>query len=324
MSVSQTNRLQQILLIALVVQIALAVWVFWPKPAASQTSGPLLGDFSTDSVTSLTISDSDNTLTLTKQNDGWVLSDAGDFPVTEEQVTTLLDNIEKVQTNRMVTQTDTSHRRLQVAPDDFNRRLELTLSDGTTHDLYVGSSAGAGATHVRADDQTEVYLTGDIDAFNINPQPSGWIDTLYFTIPQTATTQLTLENSNGTFEFVKDGENWTLSDLAEDETFNQNAFTSMLNQMISVRMSEPIGTEAQADFGLDTPQATVTLDTTDETYTLIFGAKNPEDSDDYVFKASNSPYYVRISSFTGDNLINKTRADFLEAPPEEEGASELE
>ena len=317
MSMSQTNRLQQILLIVLVVQIALAVWVFWPKPAASQSSGPLLGDFSTDSVTSLAISDSEKTLTLAKQDGKWVLPDAGDFPVTETNVTTLLDNIEKVQTNRLVTQTDTSHRRLQVAPDDFNRRLELSLSNGTTHDLYVGSSAGAGATHVRLDNQPEVYLTGDLDAYNINPQAGSWIDTLYFTVPQTATTKLTLENSNGALEFVKDGENWTLSDLADGETFNQNAFTNMLNQVISVRMTEPIGTEAQADFGLDAPQATVTLATTDETDTLLVGAKNPADSDNYVFKASNSPYYVRISSFTGDNLINKTRADFLEAPAAE-------
>jgi len=317
MSMSQTNRLQQILLIVLVVQIALAVWVFWPKPAASQSSGPLLGDFSTDSVTSLAISDSEKTLTLAKQDGKWFLPDAGDFPVTETNVTTLLDNIEKVQTNRLVTQTDTSHRRLQVAPDDFNRRLELSLSNGTTHDLYVGSSAGAGATHVRLDNQPEVYLTGDLDAFSINPQAGSWIDTLYFTVPQTATTKLTLENSNGALEFVKDGANWTLSDLADGETFNQNAFTNMLNQVISVRMTEPIGTEAQADFGLDAPQATVTLATTDETDTLLVGAKNPADSDNYVFKASNSPYYVRISSFTGDNLINKTRADFLEAPAAE-------
>ena len=314
MNLSQTNRLQQILLIVLVVQIALAAWVFWPQTAASQTSGPLLSDFSTDNVSSLAISDSDKTLTLTKQDGQWVLPDAGDFPVTEANVTTLLDNIEKVQTNRLVTQTDTRHRRLQVAPDDFNRRLELTMSDGATHDLYVGSSAGAGATHVRVDNQPEVYLTGDLNAFDINPQASSWIDTLYFTVPQTATTKLTLKNGNGTFEFVKDGETWTLSDLAEGETFNQTAFTNMLNQIISVRMTEPIGTEAQADFGLDTPQATVTLDTADETYTLSVGAKNPEDSDNYIFKASNSPYYVRISSFIGDNLVNKTRSDFLEAP----------
>ncbi|MCB0164481.1 MAG: DUF4340 domain-containing protein [Anaerolineae bacterium] len=323
MNLSQTNRLQQILLIVLVIQIALAVWVFWPQPAASQTSGPLLSDFSTDSVTSLAISDSENTLTLAKQDGQWVLPDAGNFPATEANVTTVLDNIEKVQTNRLVTQTDTSHRRLQVAPDDFNRRLELTMSNGTTHDLYVGSSAGAGATHVRLDNQPEVYLTGDLDAFSINPEAGSWIDTLYFTVPQTATTKLTLINGNGTFEFVKDGENWTLSNLAEDETFNQNAFTNMLNQVISVRMLDPIGTEAQADFGLDTPQATVTLDTADETYTLLVGAKNPEDSDNYVFKASNSPYYVRISSFIGDNLVNKTRADFLEAP-EAEPTSESE
>ena len=322
MDLNQTNRLQQILLIVLVVQIALAVWIFWPQTAVSQVSGPLLGDFSTDSVTGLTINDSDNSLTLAKQDGTWVLPNAGDFPVNEEPVTTLLENIEKVETNRLVTQTDTSHRRLQVADDEFNRLLEITLSDDTTRDLYVGSSAGAGATHVRVDGQSEVYLTGDLTAFDINPQASGWIETLYFTVPQTAPTKLTLENGNGTFEFVNDGESWTLSDLADDETFNETAFTTMLNQLTSVRMVEPVGTEAQADFGLDAPQATATLETAAETYTLEVGAKNPADSDDYIFKASNSPYYVRVASFTGDNLIDKTQADFLEVLEEVEESSE--
>lgn len=316
-NVTQTNRLQQILLIVLLVQIGLGVWIFWPRPAASQASDPLLGEISADDITALTISDSDNAITLTKEDGEWVLADAGDYPANSETVTSLLEDFEAVVTNRLVTQTEASHKRLQVAPDEFNRHIEITLTDGSTRDLYIGSTAGAGATHVRLDDEPEVYLTGEVSPWDINTQAAGWIDTLYFTVPQTATTKLTLENESGTLEFVREDDAWTLSDLAEDETFNESAFTSLLGQVTSVRMTEPVGQEEQASFGLDEPLATVTLETDDGVRTLLVGAQDPEDNS-YIIKASDSPYYVRIAEFTGSNLIDKTREDFLQTEEQEE------
>lgn len=324
MNTIQTNRLQQILAGALIVQILLAVWAFWPRQTATAASGPLLANVTAADVSELVISDVDRTLTLAKEGDGWVLPEAGNYPVTAENVTSLLENIEKVQTNRLVTQTDSSHKRLQVAPDDFNRRLEITTSNGETQTLYVGSSSGASATHVRLDGQPEVYLTGDLNGFEINPQAGSWIDTLYFTVPQTATTKITLENENGRFEFSRagDGQPWTFSDLAEGETLSENAVTSLLSQLSSLRMVEPLGQTEEASYGLADPLATVTLESDSQTYTLQVGAKD-EESGNYSFKASSSPYYVQVAQFTGDNLVNKTRADFLEQPPAE-GSSDQE
>jgi hypothetical protein len=326
-NLSQINRFQQILFIALIVQIALAAFIFWPRPVASQGGAPLLPGVTADQVRKLIITDNTGKrVALEKKGEEWVLFEAGDYPVKPEVVTGLLTKVEAIKTNRLVTRTEGSHKQLQVAGDDFNRRLELTLADGSSHNLYVGSSGGASATHVRVDDQAEVYLTGDIDAFEVNTQLSGWLETLYFTIPVTATTKMTLENSNGTFVFTKEGETWTMAGLAEGEVLDQDIVNGLRNQASSFRMSEPIGLEEQADFGLDNPKATITLEAADQTYTIRIGAQNPDDKT-YVAHVSSQPYYIRISDFTGNSFVEKTRADLLEAPtpaPSAEATEETE
>lgn len=312
------SKFNQILTIILAIQIALAVFVFWPQAPVQGAGGQLLPDFNANDVTFLTISDSDdNQITLVRRGDGWVLPNAGDYPADGEKILPLLEKIVGVQTNRLVTRTEASHKRLKVAGDDFNRLLEMTWQNGRNYQLYLGSSAGAGATHVRVDDQPEVYLTGELTSFEATTQASAWIDTLYYTLPQTSTVGLTLENENGTFSFVKDGDKWTMQDLTDDETLNESAVAGLLNQAASVRMTVPVGKADQPSFGLDQPLAVVTLQTQEgdeaKTYTLRVGAK--DDANSYIVSFSGSPYYVRVAEFTGNNFINKTRADFLEAIP---------
>jgi hypothetical protein len=100
------------------------------------------------------------------------------------------------------------------------RLIELELADGSRHKLYLGSSPQASATHIRLDDQPETYLSGELTSYDANAVAAGWIDTLYYTLPQTATVALTLQNENGALDFErKAGEEWTLGSLAEDESF---------------------------------------------------------------------------------------------------------
>ncbi|GIK40690.1 MAG: hypothetical protein BroJett011_45230 [Chloroflexota bacterium] len=316
------SRFNQILAVILVAQIALAAFVLWPRAAASSGGGPLLPDYKAADVTGLTLSDSEgNRLALAKNGDNWVLPEADDYPVDSAKVTPLLDKIEKIRTNRLVTQTEGSHSRLKVAANDFNSLVEIQLKDGSSHKLYIGSSAGAAATHVRADDNPEVYLAGDINSFEASPQAGSWVDTLYFTVPQTATTSLTLENANGTFEFTKEGEQWTMPGLAGDETFNENNFTSLFSQASGIRLTKPLGKTEDPAYGLDKPQAVITLKTADKTYTLSIGAKDDTDNT-YVVKSSESPYYVRVSEGLVNTFLEKKRADFLQAPPTAEPGAE--
>jgi len=314
---SRTNR---ILAAVLAVQIVLAAVAFWPKPTSVAGGESLLAGLEAEQIARLTISDgTGKQVKLAKEMGSWVLPEADNYPCLENKVPEFLDKIVALKTNRLVTQTPASHKRLKVADDAFERKVELELADGTTHRLYLGSSPSYGAIHVRADGQDEVYLAS-LSASDAGIFASNWIDTLYFSVVQDQIMALTLENGNGRFEFEKDDAGtWTMKDLAADETLNENNVTSLVTRVSSLRMLRPLGKTEQDDYGLKEPSAVVTVETGDDegntkTYTIRVGAKDDEDNS-YVVISSESPYYVRVSEYTVKDFVEKMRDDFLELPP---------
>ena len=315
------NRTNQILAVVLALQIVLAAVVFWPKPAASVAGESLFADLEADQIVRLTVSDATgDQIQLAKGPDGWVLPQADDYPTKEKKTPDLLDKIVELKADRLITQSPASHKRLKVANDDFERRIEFELANGTSHQLYLGSTPSYGVIHVRADGQDEVYLASGLSTSEAGVQVSNWVDTLYFSVTQDQIVALTVENENGWFEFEKDGAGtWTMKDLAADETVNENNVKGLVARAASVQMLRPLGKESQDDYGLETPNAVVTIETRDDkenvkTYTLRVGAQSKEDNS-YVVISSESPYYVRVSSYTAKNFIEKARNDFLELPP---------
>ncbi len=315
------SRTNQILAAVLAVQIVLVAVVFWPRPAASVADGEsLFAGLEAEQITQLTISDATGKhVKFAKETGNWVLPEADDYPCQANKVPEFLEKIVALKTNRLVTQTSASHKRLKVADADFERRIELELADGTTHRLYLGSSPSYGATHVRAEGQNEVYLAS-LSASDAWVNASNWVDTLYFSVAQDQIVALTLENENGRFEFEKDDDGtWTMKDLAADETLNENNVRSLASRPASVRMLRPLGKTEQDDYGLKEPNAVVTVETRDgegntKSYTIRVGAKSEEDNS-YVVISSESPYYVRVSNYTVKDFVERTRDDFLELPP---------
>ena len=117
-----------------------------------------------------------------------------------------------------------------------------------------------------------------------------------------------------------------MSDLAADETLNQNNVNSLLSRVSSMRMLRPLGTEAQASYGLEDPAAVVTIRTetgegTFQVHTLYVGARDPQDNS-YTIKSSDSPYYVQVTEYAVQDLIDRGRDAFLELPPTPEQPSQ--
>ncbi len=314
------RRVNRILAAVLAVQIVLVAVVFWPRPASVASGESLFAGLEAEQIARLTISDeTGNQVKLAKEMGSWVLPEANDYPCLGNKVPEFLEKIVALRTNRLVTQTPASHKRLKVANDAFERRVELELADGTVHRLYLGTSPRYGATHVRADGQNEVYLAS-LSASDAGVNASNWVDTLYFSIAQDQLVALTLENNNGRFEFEKDEAGaWTMKDLAADETLNENNVKSLATRVASVRMLSPLGKTERDEYGFKEPSAVVTVETGDaegntKTYTLRVGAKDDEDNS-YVVISSESPYYVRVSEYTVKDFVERTRDDFLELPP---------
>jgi len=314
------NRTNQILAVVLAVQIVLVAVAFWPRPASVAGGESLLAGLEAEQIAQLTISDATGKyIKLAKGAGDWVLPEADNYPCQANKVPEFLEKIVALDTNRLVTQTPASHKRLGVADDDFQRKIELELTDGTTRQLYLGSSPSYGVSHVRADGQNEVYLAS-LSASEAGVFASNWIDTLYFSVTQDQIVALMLENDNGRFEFEKDDAGtWTMKGLAADETLNQNNVTGLVNRIASLRMLRPLGKIEKDEYGLQEPSAVVTVQTRDEagaveTQTLRVGAKSDEDNS-YAVISSESPYYVRVSDYTVKDFVEKARGDFLELPP---------
>ncbi|MEJ2570374.1 MAG: DUF4340 domain-containing protein [Anaerolineales bacterium] len=307
----------QILSILLVLQIALTGVVFWPRSAAAPESGePLLPDLSADEVQQIFIEDGDgDAITLARTEAGWVLPDIDDYPVLSDKVDTLIDGLLAIDTSRLIAQTESSQRRLKVAADEFERKIVLSSAAATLRTIYLGSAPSFGSAHVRLEGDLDIYLTDAIAAHQANADAASWVDTVYLSVPREEIQSIRLKNANGTFEFEKDEEgNWNLVGLAEGEQLNASAMSNLETRAASINMTEPLGLEDEAAFGLAEPLATLVIETADNTITLHVGAYD-EESSSYVVSSSESPYYVRVSEFAAQSLVENTRDDFVQLLP---------
>lgn len=310
------KRHDLILTIVLVVQVALSAVVFWPKSATSSGGEPVFAGVEADTIVALTVTDDQgNSIVLRKAAGAWLLPEAGDYPAQVDKIAPVLEKIVGLNTDRLVTDTDASHKRLQVAADRFMRRVAFETGDGANHVLYLGSSPSYGVTHFRLDGQSEVYLAKDLTSWELDATAAGWVDTAYFSIGREELTRVTLENGNGTFVFTKgDDDSWVLVGLVADEELDSGEVDTLISKVTSVTMLGPLGTEEDAAYGMDDPAAVVTLEARDRTVTLQVGAQDPDDNS-YVVKVSESPYYVRVAGSGFQPLVENTRDDFMVPPP---------
>ncbi|MBN1659786.1 MAG: DUF4340 domain-containing protein [Anaerolineae bacterium] len=312
------KRWNTILVAMLVVQIAIAAVVFWPRQAASGGE-PLWAGLEAGDVARIDITDGEGRqIELARAGTDWVLPAAGDYPVRQEPVDELIAGLVALNTSRLVTQTPASHDRLGVGDEAFERRVEIETAGGTRYRLYIGTSPSYGATHVRAAGEDPVYLTSELAAEDASVTASWWVDTGYVSIPTEEVQAIQVENAQGTFELVKEGDTWTLSGLAAGEELDQNVAGTLANRAATVNLLRPLGREEEPAYGLDDPAATVTVaaageDGTARTYVLTIGARLPDESA-YVVSWSESPYYVAVGEFAVRDFVEKERAGLLVQP----------
>ena len=309
------TRQQQILTALLVVQVVVASVVFWPRRGSTAAASPLLAGVAADDIVGLTISDDQgSSLVLRKQDEQWVLPEAEDYPVQASKVEPVLEGLANMDRRTLVARTKESQRQLQVADDDYARRLVLTTSAGQEQGLYLGSAPSYGATHVRLVGEAETYLQRELSAWEVAATASSWIDVSYLRIAADELTEVIVQNAGGTLRIVRDeaGE-WTLADLAEGEVLAEYQVSALVSSASNLTVREPLGKTGQAAYGLDEPLAVATLRTATEAYIVNIGAHDP-DGRTYVVKASNSDYYVTVSDYSLRNLVEDSRSDLLEQP----------
>jgi hypothetical protein len=313
------NEQNRILTAVLALQVVVLAIVFWPSQSVARGER-LFSDVSLDQITKITITEKTGEhIVLQKGENGWVLPEGGDFPVEENKITTLLDSIIGLQTDRLVTRTADSHKRLGVADDDFERLIEFQLENGASHKLFLGTSPRYQVLHVRADGHDEVYLALGLTTADAGFRPADWINTSYFSVPSDQIESILLTNQNGRFEFTRsEGDTWVMVDLPAGTELRENNVSSLATRVSALNMVKPLGQDEQDRYGMDSPNAVVSIGTRDEdgtekTFVIKVGALL-EDEGGYVAKSATSPYYVLVAEYTVSDLVERTMDDFAGLP----------
>jgi hypothetical protein len=314
------NRRNEILAAALVVQLVLILLITTLRaPAAAAPAKPLFGGVKATDVQHITVQDTNGSkIELAQKSGVWVLSANDDFPANDTKVTSFVDKLLKVQSGRLIARTSSSYDRLKVADGNYTRRVEIQLSDGKSHTLLIGSSAGGNSVYARADGAAEVWSTEAVNSTDASVAAVDWITSTQFTVQSDQLSGLMIANANGTFAFTKVSDAWVMKGLSTGENFDQTKFADMLSRVTTLNITSPLGKSAKPEYGLQPPSATITLTlqqaaTSNKPIVIQVGAKDSTDNT-YTALTTESPYYVRVSSYTLDEFVSDTKQNFLIVP----------
>jgi len=309
------QRVNRILAGLLVLQAALLVWAYRPPAdSAGGPAGPLLSDLDTGTLTGITIaSGPDRSVELRRTDGEWRLPERGDYPADAAKVASLLEKIGRLDTRNLVARSRASHRRLKVAADEFNRKVELKRDGETVGAFYLGSSPGYRKVHLRRDGDDAVYVTDVLAAWELNADAGSWLERNYVKLAEADVGAVRIENGSGTFR-VEKGDNgaWRLVDAPPGKGLDGERWNALLQKALVLRMTEPLGTDEKAEFGLDTPALTLTIERSGRAEPLVIRAgAHDEKKRSYVVKSSDSRFYVRVSDYVLKDLVEAAAEGLL-------------
>ena len=316
------NRKNLLLLTIFAVQLVLVVLAFRPEPKAASTTKDFFPGLVKDTITGLIISDDKKTAELFTEDGKWYVDKTEKYPADPEKVTDLLDKLTALQSTRLVTRTASSHVRLKVAEQIFNRKITVLAKDRQMT-IFLGTSPSNKTMHVRADGENEVYLVNDFTPWEVQSASESWWRGKYLGVTPDDIKGVTLTNSQGSFTLDRDADKkWRLA--GRQESVSEEAASGLIGKVAKLNVLKYLGREDKKEYGLEKPLATVVVSLQDgRSQTLRIGPKN-KDENNHVVKSDASPFYVSVAAYAVEPIVNAKPENLLAPPAEEASALEKE
>ena len=298
------KQLLFILSTVLLLQAGLIGYFYWPEHRANGATSIFFKGIGADDIAGFSITDdSGKELILKKTDKSWFVAANEDFPANPEKTESFLNKLLQLSSSHLVSRTSASHERFSLGDTAFERRITIRLKDDSSRTLLLGTEPNYRAAHVRMSGENEVYLVRDFAAWEAPTEASAWWEISYIRIAVHAIRGLSFENSHGTLSLTRTDENgWQIvgSDTAAEP--DPEKLAELVDNAANVALEEYLGTEQKDEYGLDTPSASMTIETTDGVTTLLVGTRQ-EEPVGYVAKSSGVPYFVRVAPYEVDWLL---------------------
>ena len=318
---------RRVLVVTLVAQLALAAFTWWPtQPPGARR--PMF-DVPRDAIEEIDISAAPASgasadakpasVALVRQDDGWRVHSAADYPASPAKVDGLLDSLLGLTTTGPIATHVESHEALKVGDASYGRRIRLVTKGGDTSEWLVGAATSR-SVNLRQVGENDVYRATGASEWSFRDDASSYYDPTYVDADVKSLSAATVQNAQGQIRFERQGDAWTLADIAPGETADPDKIDDFLTSLVRVRMTKPVGAEVEPDQGFDgAPRIDWTVAAKDQSISGGYAVGALVDGQRFV-KAVDRPFVVRAREASFQRLLAAKRGDFLQAgPPGESG-----
>lgn len=288
------------LLVLLLVQCGLIVWLYMydsSDQASVQAEQGLL-NVNTDKLVKIVITDEHKqSVLLEKTAKGWLLPDYHGLEVDPGLLDQLFDKLASLQAKWPVATTAGAAERFNVSAQDFKRYMQLTDMDGTSHEIYLGGSPGPRKLYARNASSASIYAI-ELGLHLVPSQAQTWFDKRLLKI-RTSMQQI----KGADFALTKQGEQWQLDDLQENEKMNQARLNGFVNVLSYPQVKAVAGTDKVEALKAQKPVAhyDVRTEKGDVTYDIY------RQGEEVILKSSQSELYFIVPVYVTDSLLSIKR-----------------
>ena len=281
-----------------------------------ETALPLFPDFNEEQVVKIEITATGETTTLSKQNGSWVVVSMDNYPADSEGVAELLSKVAEFKNTQRVSNNPEKQAEFEVDSTGVEAKL-MDANDKVLVHLFVGKTTpGFLSSYVRPANANDVYVAQGYLQSVFNKGTRTWKDRTIFSFNKGIVTQLNIISSEETVELRLDAEGtWQMLKpvVAVAKTTEVDTLLTTFSGLDTDDFAE--ATDELAEYGLDTPQSTISALLNDGTTATLHVGKE-EEGKLYV-KRDDKDTVFRLFKSNVDSLIKKSDALKAEEPPAE-------
>ena len=278
-----------------------------------ETAMPLFPNFNKEQVVKIEITATGETTTLSKQDDNWVVASMDNYPADGEGVAELLSKVTEFKNTQRVSNNPEKQSEFEVDSTGVEAKL-MDASDKVLAHLFVGKTTpGFLSSYVRPADSNDVYVAQGYLQSVFNKDTRTWKDRTIFNFNKGIVTQLNIISPEETVELRLDADGaWQMLKpvVAAAKTTEVDALLTTFSGLDTDDFAE--AKDELAEYGLDTPQSTISAVLNDGTTATLHVGKE-EEGKLYV-KRDDKDTVFRLFKSNVDRLMKKSDTLKAEVP----------
>ncbi|MCY4570092.1 MAG: DUF4340 domain-containing protein, partial [Candidatus Poribacteria bacterium] len=242
-----------------------------------ETAMPLFPDFNEEQIVKIEITATGETTTLSKQNDNWLVASMDNYPADGEGVAELLSKVTEFKNTQRVSNNPEKQSEFEVDNTGVEAKL-MDASNKVLVHLFVGKTTpGFLSSYVRPADSNDVYVAQGYLQSVFNKGTRTWKDRTIFNFNKGIVTQLNIVSPEETIELRLDADGaWQMLKpvVAVAKTTEVDALLTTFSELDTDEFAE--ATDELAEYGLGTPQSTISAVLNDGTTATLHVGKEEE------------------------------------------------